>query len=188
MMKPSSLIYLRTLYKVDDPLFSPLKNFFLKIPENMLKFGKFQKSRFFGGPEEGFWFWTLQNDFIYDYLLLLEGWRPKNPIFQKILHLENVVFKLFGGPGESPSENFLPIMVSKGQSHLKLKIHCLLNPKNSFWNDLLMFFLRGCVEHPPPISNRVKILTLFFQLQCWDSYFGGYIEPFQNISPPHTRG
>ena len=48
MMKPSSLIYLRTLYKVDDPLFSPLKNFFLKIPENMLKFGYFQKVGFWG--------------------------------------------------------------------------------------------------------------------------------------------
>ena len=28
-------------------------------------------------------------------------------------------------------------------------------PKNSFKNELLMFFLRGGVEHPPT-SNRVK--------------------------------
>ena len=35
----------------------------------------------------------VQNDFIYNYLLLLDGWRPKNVIFQNFLHLENVVFQ-----------------------------------------------------------------------------------------------
>ena len=62
---------------------APQKTYFLEIPQNMLKFGKFQKSRFFGGPEGGFGFRTLQNDFIYNYLLFLEAWRPKNAIFKK---------------------------------------------------------------------------------------------------------
>ena len=35
------------------PPLAPSKTYFLKIPENMLKFGNFQKSRFFGGSEGG---------------------------------------------------------------------------------------------------------------------------------------
>ena len=44
----------------------------------------------------------------------MEDWRPKNATFQKFLHLENVIFNFFGGPGGSPSEKILPKMVPKG--------------------------------------------------------------------------
>ena len=52
------------------------------MPQNMLKFSNFQKNYFLGGAEGGFGFCTLQNDFIYNYLLFMEGWRPKMPFFQ----------------------------------------------------------------------------------------------------------
>ena len=42
------------------------------------------------------------------------GLEAKNVTFQKFLHLENVISKLFGGPGGSPSEKILPKMVPKG--------------------------------------------------------------------------
>ena len=65
----------------------------------------------------------------------------KNTIFQKFLHLENVIFKLFGGPGRSPSEKILPKMVPKGHSHLLLKIDFKM---------ILQFFL--VVEQPGPLK------------------------------------
>ena len=62
----------------------------------MLKFGNFQKSRFFGFQREFF------------------GFGQKNDTFQKILHLENVIFKLFGGPGGSPIVNARIMIILKG--------------------------------------------------------------------------
>ena len=60
----------------------------------------------------------------------MEDWRPKNATFQKFLHLENVIFNFFGGPGGSPSEKILPKMVPKGYSHLnfRLKLKSLTPP------------------------------------------------------------
>ena len=75
-------------------------------------------------------FWSLWSPFAFQktyYSLFLEGWRLKKAIFQKILHLENVIFELFGCPGGSPSEKILPKMVQKGQSLLILKSLCLLS-------------------------------------------------------------
>ena len=41
---------------IESPPSSLPKTYFLEIPQNMLKFGNFQKSSFFQGPEGGFWF------------------------------------------------------------------------------------------------------------------------------------
>ena len=101
-------------FGVFDPPLAPQKTYFYEKAQNMLKFGNFLKSRFLGVQRVFFWFWTLQNEFIYDYLLLMEDWRPKNATFQKFLHLENVIFNFFGGPGRSPSEKILPKMFPKG--------------------------------------------------------------------------
>ena len=56
MIKPSSPIYLRTLWRVQNPntpLWPLKKTYFFATPQKMLKFRNFQKSRVFGGPEGG---------------------------------------------------------------------------------------------------------------------------------------
>ena len=114
-------------FGVFDPPLAPQKTYYCEKAKNMLKFGNFQKSRFLEGPEGAFCFWTLQNDFIYDYLLFFGGWGPKIAIFQKFLHLENVAFKLFGGPDGSPDENLLQKKVPKNKKSLPFE-----PPKKSF--------------------------------------------------------
>ena len=94
MIKPSSTTYLRTLQKVWNPrnLLSPLNNLLFEDTWNMLKFGNFQKVGFLGGQRGVMSFLTPQNDFTYQYLLFLGGWRPKNAVFQEFWILTNVIF------------------------------------------------------------------------------------------------
>ena len=51
----------------------------------------------------------------------MEDWRPKNATFQKFLHLENVIFNFFGGPGGSPSDKNFAKNGSKGLVTPKIK-------------------------------------------------------------------
>ena len=97
-------------FGVFDPPLAPLKTYFYEKAQNMLKFGNFQKYRFFFGggvqSQRGGFGLEPSKMSLYMIIYFLEGWRPKNATFQKFLHLENVISKLFGGPGGSPSEKF----------------------------------------------------------------------------------
>ena len=70
------------------------------------------KKRFFRGPEESFVFEPSISFIIIYYFWWVVG--QKAPFFKKILYLENVIFKLFGGPQGSPSEKILQKIVPKG--------------------------------------------------------------------------
>ena len=77
-----------------------------------MKFGNFLKR--FLGVQRGVFSFEPSKKSLYMIIYFLEGWRPKDATFQKILYLENVISKLFRGPGGSPSEKILPKMVPKG--------------------------------------------------------------------------
>ena len=55
------------------------KTYFLATPQKMLKFGNFQKSRFFGGPEVS----KHPKLFYMSIFIILGGLEAKNTIFQK---------------------------------------------------------------------------------------------------------
>ena len=84
----------------------------MKIPENMLKFGNFQKSRFFGGSEGGNVISNPPKWFHISIFIVSGGLGAEKCCFEKFWVLKNVIFQVLGGPGGSPSEKFLPKTVS----------------------------------------------------------------------------
>ena len=104
--------------------------------------------------EGGFGFRTLQNDFIYDYLLFLEGWRLKNAIFKKFWYLENVTLKNFFWVHQW---KFFAKNVSKGSVIPNIKKSLFFEPeKIAFKMIYRRFSLGGCWTPLVSVSNRVN--------------------------------
>ena len=84
------------------PPLAPSKTYFLKIPENMLKFGNFQKSRFFGGSEGGNVISNPPKWFHISIFIVSRGLEAKNCRFSKILNSEKWDLLSFGGLWRAP--------------------------------------------------------------------------------------
>ena len=104
--------------------------------------------------ERGFWFWSLQNDCIYDFLLFLKGWRQleaKKCHFSKILTSENVTFNFL----KFCQWKFFAKNGSKGLVTPNIKKSLPFEPQKIAFKMIYWQFSLG-VLNTSPFSNRVK--------------------------------
>jgi len=96
------------------------------------------------------------------YLFIIFGrLEAKNAIFQNFLHLENVIFKLFGGPGGVPQWKKFAKNCSKVSVTPKIKKSLPFDPKQIALKMIYQrFSLRGVLNNPPSqvgLENKSRL-------------------------------
>ena len=114
----------------------------------------------------------------------MEAWWPKNAIFQNFWHLKNIIFKLFGGPGGTPSEKKSAKNGSKRSVTPNIKKSLPFEPQKIAF---IMIYSRVGQKPGFFIKNPAQWVLMGFMGSTWENSFHHTISSLKSWLSYHYK-